>query len=195
MSGLPFTIIKLHFKEDDKDFIGVNGTEKLCTSIKVDPSDVHMLAFAWRLGATKMCHFTRQQWAELKNYNVKSVDDIKRTLPLIMRDAISNFESYYKFAFSFGLDLEKGERTLPVDIAVALWKLVFCNPEKQSIHLENWLNFLSEHKIKGISKDTWDLYLVFTQTIDSECNNYDPMEAWPSLLDEFVEDLRGKQNQ
>eukprot|EP00043_Microstomoeca_roanoka_P007888 m.76229 g.76229 ORF g.76229 m.76229 type:complete len:142 (+) comp14016_c0_seq1:441-866(+) len=136
-----------------------------------------------------MCHFTREQWYHLRDFNVKTVEDVQQALPRIMDEAIHNFKSYYEFTFTFGLDVDKGERTLPIDTAMALWQLVFSDPRKQSPHLQSWLRFLEEHKVKGISKDTWDLYLVFTESIAPDCSNYDAMEAWPSLLDEYVESM------
>lgn len=157
----------------------------------VDPSDVRLLALAWRLDAKRMCHFTRQQWASLAAYGVKTVADLKAALASIMRDALRNFKSYYTFAFSFGLDLDRGERVLPAETAIALWQLVFSDPSTPSVHLDSWIEFLREKKTKGVSRDTWDLYLVFTQTIDKDCSNYDFMDAWPSLLDEFVQHIRG----
>ena len=33
---------------------------------------------------------------------------------------------------------------------------------------------------------------MFTDTIDEDMTNYNEMDAWPSLLDEFVEDFREK---
>ncbi|EGD76752.1 Dcun1d3 protein [Salpingoeca rosetta] len=183
------------YKEERKDVIGIAGTEQLCADLEVDPSDVRVLAFAWRLGASKMCHFTRDQWAALRDFGVKSVADMKRALPKIMDEAIADFKSYYEFTYTFGLDVDRGERTLPAETAIALWRLVFSDPRKQSVHLDSWLAFLEEKKVKGISKDTWDLYLVFTETIDKDCTNYDAMEAWPSLLDEYVEHLKGGESQ
>lgn len=167
----------------------MEGTEQLCNDLEIDPSDALMLAFAWRLGADTMCKFTRAQWRTLASYNVKTLADLKKLLPTLMEEAQKSFDRYYEFTFNFGLDKSKGERVLPVAVAVPLWQLVFSNRTK-SAHLDNLLKFIERKGTKGITKDTWELYLLFTRTIKDDYSNYDEMEAWPSLLDEFVEDER-----
>lgn len=73
------------------------------------------------------------------------------------------------------------------EIAIALWKLVFTqnNPPV----LDQWLHFLTENPsgVKGISRDTWNMFLNFTQVIGPDLSNYSEDEAWPSLFDTFVE--------
>lgn len=83
---------------------------------------------------------------------------------------------------SFGL--EPDQRVLSLEMAIDLWKLVFTvqTPDLFS----NWVNFLEKHpNIRRIPKDTWNMYLNFTEQCDIE--NYDDTEAWPSLFDDFVE--------
>jgi hypothetical protein len=168
----------------------VEGVETLCKDLQVDPSDPLLLALAWRLGAERMCYFTRAQWRRLAGYHVKTVADLKRLLPTLMQEALANFKDFYSFGFRFGLDAEKGERVLPIDIAVGLWQLLFSDPGRRSAHLAAWLAFLQERKTRGITKDTWDLFLVFTDTVAPDCSNYSEEEAWPSLLDDFVASVR-----
>lgn len=55
--------------------------------------------------------------------------------------------------------------------------------------MDQWLNFLTENPsgVKGISRDTWNMFLNFTQVIGPDLSNYSEDEAWPSLFDTFVE--------
>ncbi|KAI0920616.1 hypothetical protein AcV5_010304 [Taiwanofungus camphoratus] len=50
-----------------------------------------------------------------------------------------------------------------------------------------WFEFLNEKGGKGISKDTWQMFLEFVRTIDSRFEKYDAEAAWPSTLDDFVD--------
>jgi len=55
---------------DEQDQILIDGMEKFCAALDVDPTDVVMLVMAWHLKAEDMCEFTRagfvQGWTELK---------------------------------------------------------------------------------------------------------------------------------
>lgn len=55
---------------DEQDQILIDGMEKFCAALDVDPTDVVMLVMAWHLKAETMCEFTRagfvQGWTELK---------------------------------------------------------------------------------------------------------------------------------
>lgn len=98
-----------------------------------------------------------------------------------------SFKDLYRFTFQFGLDVEEGQRSLQRGIAVALWRLVFTQDTPPV--LERWLDFLSENPcgVRGISRDTWNMFLNFTQSIGPDLSNYSEDEAWPSLFDSFVE--------
>lgn len=98
-----------------------------------------------------------------------------------------NFKDLYRFTFQFGLDCGEGQRSLQRCIAIALWRLVFTLDTPPV--LERWLHFLSENPcgVRGISRDTWNMFLNFTQSVGPDLSNYSEDEAWPSLFDSFVE--------
>jgi len=49
-----------------------------------------------------------------------------------------------------------------------------------------WFEFLTTKGGKGVSKDTWTMFLDFVRTIDSKFQNHDYEAAWPSSIDDFV---------
>lgn len=124
-----------------------------------------------------------------KAISADSIDGICARFPSLLTEARQEdkFKDLYRFTFQFGLDSEEGQRSLHREIAIALWKLVFTqnNPPV----LDQWLNFLTENPsgVKGISRDTWNMFLNFTQVIGPDLSNYSEDEAWPSLFDTFVE--------
>lgn len=124
-----------------------------------------------------------------KAIRADSLEGICDRFPCMLLDAQGeeNFKDLYRFTFQFGLDAEEGQRSLQRDIAIALWRLVFT--QDTPAILEHWLDFLAENPsgIRGISRDTWNMFLNFTQTIGPDLSNYSEDEAWPSLFDTFVE--------
>ncbi|KAJ8519287.1 hypothetical protein ONZ45_g3734 [Pleurotus djamor] len=56
----------------------------------------------------------------------------------------------------------------------------------QDEYTEWWAEFLVAKGGKGVSKDTWQMFLEFVRTIDSRFANYDEEAAWPSSIDDFV---------
>jgi len=57
----------------------------------------------------------------------------------------------------------------------------------KSEYTEWWFEFLNEKGGKGVSKDTWSMFLDFVRTIDAKFEKYDPEAAWPSTIDDFVD--------
>lgn len=118
-----------------------------------------------------------------------SLEGICSRFPYMLLEAQGeeSFKDLYRFTFQFGLDAEEGQRSLQRDIAIALWRLVFT--QDTPAILERWLDFLAENPsgVRGISRDTWNMFLNFTQAIGPDLSNYSEDEAWPSLFDTFVE--------
>ena len=50
-------------------------------------------------------------------------------------------------------------------------------------------------QVRGIPRDTWNMFLNFVQTVGSDLTQYDDAEAWPSLFDDFVEFENDQLNQ
>ncbi|KAJ7703954.1 defective in Cullin neddylation protein 1 [Mycena rosella] len=59
-------------------------------------------------------------------------------------------------------------------------------------HVDWWFEFLQEKGGKGVSKDTWVMFLDFARTIDARFATYDAEGAWPSTIDDFVEWARAR---
>ncbi|XP_028264245.1 DCN1-like protein 3 [Parambassis ranga] len=178
------------YKDELEDAILEEGMERFCNDLCVDPAEFRVLVLAWKFQAATMCKFTRKEFVEgCKAIQADSLEGICSRFPFMLVEAQSeeNFKDLYRFTFQFGLDADEGQRSLQRDIAIALWRLVFT--QDTPTILEHWLDFLAENPsgIRGISRDTWNMFLNFTQTIGPDLSNYSEDEAWPSLFDTFVE--------
>lgn len=186
------------YKDPSEDAILSEGIERLCNDLQLCPDEFKVLVLAWKLNAEQMCCFTKSEFVQgLKNMKVDSIKGIQNRLPEIVTELQKDnelFKDLYRFTFKFGLDVATGQRILPSDVAIVLWRLVFtiCEPPI----LNRWLNYLELHPhVRGIPKDTWYMFLNFCDTVGMDLSSYDDTEAWPSLFDDFVEFENDQMNQ
>lgn len=182
------------YKDEEEDAILSEGIERLCEDLNYKPDDFAILVLAWRLDASQMCRFTRSEFIQgLQALNADTIEGIRQRLEQIIEKLKVNsemFKQLYRFTFRFGLEPEN--RIVLLDMAIILWRLVF-TVHKPDI-LDRWLNYLELHtNIRGIPKDTWNMFLNFAETCDITA--YDDTEAWPSLFDDFVEYENDRLNQ
>ncbi|KAL1498017.1 hypothetical protein ABEB36_008880 [Hypothenemus hampei] len=187
-----------HYKDEYEDTILADGIDQFCKDLNIPPEDLKILVLAWKLNAEQMCRFTRSEFVNgLKSIKCDSIKAIQTRLPELVQEVEQNeqlFKDLYRFAFKFGLDVQTGQRILPTSMAVGLWKLVFTIREPPI--LNRWLHFLETHPmIRGIPKDTWNMFLNLSEHVGNDLSCYDDNEAWPSLFDDFVEYENDQANQ
>lgn len=180
----------LCYKDEHEDAILEEGMERFCNDLCVDPAEFKVLVLAWKFQAATMCKFTRREFVDgCRAIHGDSIQGIRSRFSVLLEESRGeeSFKDLYRFTFQFGLDAEQGQRSLQRSIAIALWRLVFTLDTPPV--LERWLDFLSENPcgVRGISRDTWNMFLNFTQSIGQDLSNYSEDEAWPSLFDSFVE--------
>lgn len=183
------------YKDPNEDAILSDGIERLCVDLNIRPEEFRTLLLAWKFSAKQMCCFTKEEFVEgCKKLKADSVQDIQARFPEMLNEIqeAEKFKDFYRFTFKFGL--ESGQRVLMSEMAIQLWKLVFYYREPPI--LERWLAFLEKHpSIHSITRDTWNMFLNFSETVGNDLSTYDDSEAWPSLFDDFVEYENDQTNQ
>ena len=186
------------YKDPDDDAILAEGIERLCNDLEVRPEELKVLVLAWKFGAETMCCFTRSEFLNgCKALKVDSIKGIQSRFAEMLTEAQNKqtFKDLYRWTYKFGLDKEIGQRTLPVEMAISLWTVIFSGTNSPAI-LKRWLSFLEKHPtIRGIPRDTWDMFLNFAEQVGDDLSSYDDTEAWPSLFDDFVEYENDRENQ
>lgn len=186
------------YRDSNEDAMLADGIERLCADLSVSPDEFKVLVLAWRLNAEQMCRFSRAEFVSgCKAMRVDSIKGIQARLPELVIEVTKDpdlFKDLYRFTFRFGLDAESGQRILPSEMAVCLWRLVFSVREPPI--LSRWLFFLESHPhVRGIPRDTWNMFLNFSEAVGDDLSSYDDTEAWPSLFDDFVEFENDQMNQ
>ncbi|GLB44479.1 putative neddylation of cullins play an essential role in the regulation of SCF-type complexes activity [Lyophyllum shimeji] len=206
------TTLFSRYKDPNADEITIDGTIKLCEDLEVNPEDVVLLAVAFELKSKRMGEWNKQGWVEgWKSLGCDSIAAMKAILPQLRNRLATDpayFQKVYKHTFDFAR--AEGQRSLAIDTAQDFWKLliphglaggavshtkdisedgdVSMEHEEgwQPDYLEWWFEFLNEKGGKGVSKDTWGMFLDFVRTINATFTNYDMEAAWPSTIDDFV---------
>jgi len=190
----------------DEDCIRADGIERLCADLNLHPEEYRVLILAWNLRASTMCCFTRAEFVTgCQRLGADSLAGISTALPGMLeevRSSRSEFKDMYRWSYRFALDSDTGQRTLPIEVAITLWQLVFT--ESRPLLLDQWLQFLvaplphGGGALRGITRDTWDMFVNFVEVVGGASESlaaYDDTEAWPSLFDDFVEWMTADQLQ
>lgn len=176
------------YKDPNVDMIMADGISNLCNDLQVDPQDIVMLVLSWKLKAASICEFSKQEFiGGVQSLEIDSMEKFKNKIPFLrsqLKDE-DTFSEIYNFTFDWAK--EKGQKTLALETALALWQLLFA--ELQWPLIDQWCQFIQERHNNAISRDVWLQLLKFAKTVDATLSNYDAEGAWPCLLDEFVEYL------
>lgn len=174
---------------DDPDTLGPEGMEKYCEDIGVEPENVVMLVLAWKMGAHNMGFFTMQEWLRgLTDLQCDTVHKLQGKLDYL-RSLLNDqtlFKSIYRYAYDFARD--KDQRSMDVETGKAMLQLLL---GRRWPLLPSFCSFLDRSSYRVLNKDQWCNILEFSRSVLPDLSNYDVDGAWPVMLDEFVDWLKG----
>ncbi|CDS08042.1 hypothetical protein LRAMOSA01991 [Lichtheimia ramosa] len=177
--------------QDEKDKISIEGAMALCQDLGIEPTQFEFLVMSYQLGSERMGEFHRKAFVQgMVRLQCNTITELREELPQLMKllDDPEQFRAIYNYAFILGR--EQGQKSLSLEAAIELWRLLLNN---RFTMLEDWITFLEEKHGKAISKDTWTLFLDFASQPNIDLDAHDLMGAWPILIDEFVEYMQEKQ--
>lgn len=189
------TLFEIH-KEVDEETIAPEGIERLCEAMGVDPSNVLLLVLAWTLDATTMGYISREEWNKGRATlgGAASAPVLTTALEGRLRAAHADptqLRSLWLFAHAF---CREGSRK-NVDLCSACAMIGMVLRPLFEAHVDSLLLFLEHHEAvqkRGLSKDEWAMMLAFCEQISPDLQNFGEDDAWPLLLDDFVEWKRGR---
>lgn len=183
------------YANSSSGMIGPDGIEALCSDLGVDYTDVRILMFAWKLKAEKQGYFTLDEWRTgLKALEVDSLVKLKKAVSRLDIEVgePSNYGDFYSYAFRYCLTEERQKNVDIESICELLNVVLGAQFRPQVDFLVEYLKVQSEYKV--INLDQWINFLRFCKEISyPDLKNYDANQAWPLILDNFVEWMREKQ--
>ncbi|KAG9151597.1 hypothetical protein Leryth_024065 [Lithospermum erythrorhizon] len=179
------------------DMIEPEGVERLCSDLNLDPTDVKVLMLAWKMKAEKQGYFTQDEWQRgLKALKVDTINKLKKSLPGLEKEVLKpdNFEDFYLYAFRYSL-IEDKQKCIDIETACILLDIVLGS--QFQIHVDLFKEFLqAQRDYKVINMDQWVNFYRFCKEIRfSDFEDYDASQAWPLILDNFVDWMKEKTSQ
>lgn len=178
------------YKAPDENVMASAGIEAFCTDLGISVLDPVTLVVAYRCRAQHMGIFTEDEFTRgMSQLGCVNLGQLKMKLP-DLRVALTEkaaCKEIYLHTFQFALD--EGQRSLPLDVCVELWKILL--PCHFAL-LNEWIEFVEQTVKSTISRDTWMMVYDLATQVKPDLSNYEDDCSWPVLLDEFVESVRAK---
>lgn len=181
---------------EEPDEINIEGTGQLLGELEIDLEDIGFLVFSEIVQSPTMGKITREGFVD--GWSEATIDTLPKMRNLILqrRSELSTNTSTFKniYNHTFVIALPSGSKTLPLEVALVFWQLVFgANGyhwrTNQSPWLDWWVTFQQEKHTKAINKDLWKQTLNFAMETmkDDSLGFWNEESSWPSVVDEFVE--------
>lgn len=179
------------YADADDGCIGPEGVEKLCAALGVDPAEVIVLVFAWKLGAAQMGYFSRDEWTSAQPVfgAATSCESLLERLKAVHASTLRTHQELRDLhAFAHRFCREKPKKT--IDVASAGVMLSLLHADAHAEHVSSLCTFLEGHATcakRGVSQDEWAMMLQFMRDVKPDLTDYQDDYAWPLLLDDYVE--------
>ncbi|KAL6274960.1 hypothetical protein ACE6H2_025652 [Prunus campanulata] len=178
------------------NMIDPEGIEALCSDLGVDHTNVRILMLAWKMKAEKQGYFSRDEWQRgLKELHADTISKLKKALPGLEKELMTppKFEDFYAYAFRYCLTEER-QKSVDIETVCELLNLVLGTLYRLQVDLLiKYLKVQSEYR--ALNMDQWLHFYRFCKEISfPDLQNYDSDQAWPVIIDNFVEWMRDKQS-
>jgi len=179
--------INLQESGENEDVIKGQGTIQYSHDLGVtDDKDCGLLVIAWKLNTRdgKAWEYSRQSFIDGWSLeSVYSVDQMKKKLKT-WKDELkqaAKFKSFYFFVFDY---LREDKTILSMEEATMVWDIIGFTETRWPL-MPKWVEYLSTKK--SITRDTWRLFLNFTEQYPKDLSTFNSDDCWPTMIDDFVE--------
>ncbi|KAL8278018.1 hypothetical protein RQP46_009650 [Phenoliferia psychrophenolica] len=177
---------------DDPNKIAGDGIERMFEEMDVSMDGALPFVLAYKVraqpGTFGSYHFDDFQ-SHFREPKVNSNATLKAYLTAAEKALFSSastpdYREFYKFVWTYVK--EEGQKSLAGEMASALWGIVLAPKYKLAKSFVEYTTSLGAN-FKGVSSDVWTQLLEFVESTDENLADYNEMDAWPSVIDAFVE--------
>lgn len=181
--------LSLNESAEAEDQIKGNGLLQYGQDLGItDDKDPMLLVVAWKLNVNhqKCWEFNRDEfvggWAIHGCHNIDTMKKKTKEWREELKNA-AKFKQFYNYVFDY---LKEEKKILVMEEALTVWDMLGFN-ERWPL-FGRWVQYLSDKK--SVSRDTWRLFLSFTEQYPKDLSSYDSDSCWPSMIDEFVDKIK-----
>lgn len=188
-------IFDKYAEQSDNDKMDIDNTIHYFNDLNIDAeNDVKAIITAYILESPSTGVFYRKPF--VKNWGKLNVSSLQDMNTYLQNAKFNNqlMNQVNKFAFKYAL--EEGERKLPIEDAVALWRIIYKDELLKEKEVPTTASkFINDFIADGhsgrttINMDEWNMSRPFFQIPLDELSQLDESAAWPVLMDEFVDFL------
>jgi len=174
--------------QDEDNFIGPIGMEKLCIDLGVNQDHFVIMVLYFYLNVSRLGYITRNEFVTgLAKLNIDSIETLRSNLFYFSKEATTRLDEIYDFAFRAS-KVTPAQKVIKIDVATHLMKILI--PDKT--HTFPFLEFIRNSNYTVINADQWKMFFLFNKTFGMELEEYSDDGAWPVMIDEYVDYLRKK---
>ncbi|GAA6044633.1 hypothetical protein NBRC10513_004511 [Rhodotorula toruloides] len=179
-------------EEGEPDKMGGEGIEKLFEDMELSMEGAHPFILAYRVGAAlgTFGSFLRDDFKRtFQPFNIASSAALSGWLAKAhdeIMDSADEYEFRRFYAFVFPFLKNEGAKTIPGEMAVAMWGTVLAPKYPLAESFVEYATSQGE-KFKAVSLDVWTQLLEFCETVQPDLTGWSEDDAWPSTIDSFVE--------
>lgn len=173
------------------DGIQLDGLVQLITDLGFGLEDFAVLVLFWKMKAKTQFQIQKDEFLKgMAELGCDSLQKLKNLMSGWTREVKGdNYKLKQLYIYLFDYNKAPNAKTLPVELAVALWNVILKDKYKR---LQDWIDFVQGQYKKAITKDVWTQFFEFTITINTDFSNYEEDGAWPVIIDEFIEYCKKK---
>ncbi|KXL44138.1 hypothetical protein M433DRAFT_78435, partial [Acidomyces richmondensis BFW] len=194
----------------EPDDLNIAGTSDLLTDLQIPLDDIGALIFSEIVQSPSLGRVSRDAFidgwlaAGVNGADASTLLTRMRNCVLQRRAALQADTAAFKkvYTHTFQLMLTPGSKTVPREMAVEFWRMLFTTPGLEwetppsspdagdgAAWREWWFEFLeSTQTTKAVNKDLWRQTLTFARETlrDPSLGFWSEDSSWPSVIDEFV---------
>jgi len=151
-----------------------------------DEKDPALLIVAWKLNAkdAKVWEISRESfvggWSLEGVYTLDQMKKKNKQWKEELKQA-PKFKSFYYFVFDY---LKEDKTILSMEEATTVWDIIGMTESRWPM-MPKWLEYLQGKK--SITRDTWRLFLSFTEQYPVDLSTFNADDCWPTMIDDFVD--------